>query len=329
MKACSDAFNRPHPARHDLSGERGGVALILVIWVVVILIAIAGEFTYSIRTDLTITRNFKEEEEAYHSALAGIELAKLEIHSLKQPYHVYHNEEGALIFEKEEEEEPPVREGDLGNSSFSYTLTDESGKLNINTASEVQLKELMRNIGIDSSDVDTIADSILDWHDENELHRLNGAEEDYYRSLDHPYSSKDGPFDIIDELLLVKGVTPEIYYGTVDDNEDEDEDDNEIASGGISGYLTTWGSRNININTASEEVLKSVLGTAVAENIIIQREAGPILRARAGGTITSNVFTVESTGRNRDGSISRTIRMTLRKLGKKIEVLYWNDNVIG
>jgi hypothetical protein len=58
MKKCA----LPIPSLRDASGA---VALILVMWVMVILIAIVGEFSYSMRTELNITRNFKEEEEAY------------------------------------------------------------------------------------------------------------------------------------------------------------------------------------------------------------------------------------------------------------------------
>ncbi len=47
--------------------DRGAVALVLVVWVVVVLMAIVGEFAYSMRTEINIVRNFKEEEEAYHN----------------------------------------------------------------------------------------------------------------------------------------------------------------------------------------------------------------------------------------------------------------------
>jgi hypothetical protein len=59
------------PSLRDASGA---VALILVMWVMVILIAIVGEFSYSMRTELNITRNFKEEEEAYQLRLRSSRL---------------------------------------------------------------------------------------------------------------------------------------------------------------------------------------------------------------------------------------------------------------
>jgi general secretion pathway protein K len=204
----------------------------------VILIAIVGEFSYTMRTELNITRNFKEEEESYQSALAGMELAKLEILSADNSSHIYMNDADILVFGEEDEE--PVREGELGNSTYSYTIIDENGKMNINTATRQQLKNIISDSGIDITEVDTIVDSIIDWKDTNDLHLLNGAEEDYYQSLDIPYSSKDGPFDIIEELLLVKGVTPEVFYGSQDEEGEEE-------YSGIAQYFSTWGSRRVNI----------------------------------------------------------------------------------
>jgi type II secretory pathway component PulK len=57
------------------------------------------------------------------------------------------------------------------------------------------------------------ADVIHDWVDPDEERMPFGAEASYYENLAHPYSAKNGPMDSIDELLLLKGFTPEIYYG--------------------------------------------------------------------------------------------------------------------
>ena len=59
---------------------------------------------------------------------------------------------------------------------------------------------------------DEIAAAIIDWIDQDD-NTESGAETDYYATLDPPYAAKNGPFDTIEELLLVKGVTPEILYG--------------------------------------------------------------------------------------------------------------------
>ncbi len=310
-----------------LKDNKGGVALILVIWVTVMLIAIAGEFTYSMRTELNITRNFKEEAEAYQLALAGIEHAKIEILSARKPTHTYLNEDGVLVFSQDDEE--PVRDVNLGSGNFTYTITDEDRKLNINIASPPQLKHVFQNSGFDITEVDTIVDSIIDWRDKDSLHMLNGAEEEYYRSLPEPYSCKDGPFDSIDELLLVKGMTPDILYGSSKILRGDNAKDGKQKYDGVAKYLTVRGSNKVNINTASRIVLEALLGLEKADNIIRQREAGPISRRIAGGKVTSNFFSIISTGANADGAIRRTIKAIVQKKAAREETIYWNDNFSG
>ncbi len=141
---CNRTVRQRMYSDNSVSGEKGAVALILVIWVMVVLMAIVVQFTYSIRTELNITRNFKEEEEAYQLALAGIEKAKIEILSIQDPEYIHINDEGTLVF-NDDEEEVSVREGGLGRGSYSYTIEDEDGKLNINTATLAQLKHIFLN----------------------------------------------------------------------------------------------------------------------------------------------------------------------------------------
>ncbi len=302
-----------------LRNETGAVALLVVLWVIVLLTAIVGEFSYSMRTEINITRNFKEEAEAYYLALAGLEKAKMEI-LLTESLYTYLNKDGVLVFNIDNE--APQRSGNLGRGSFSYNLTDEESKLNINTASALQLRYLFLKSGVDVTDVDIMVDSIIDWRDENDLHMLNGAEEDYYRSLKYPYSAKDGLFESIDELLLVKGMTREIFYGSKDA-------DGEQKYKGVVQYLTVNGLNTININTSSDVVLEAFLGVERAAVIISQRDAGPINSFQQGEKISSDFFTITSTGVAAGGAIKRTIKTIVQKKGNSLEAVYWDDNFFG
>ena len=310
---------------NSVSGEKGAVALILVIWVMVVLMAIVVQFTYSIRTELNITRNFKEEEEAYQLALAGIEKAKIEILSIQDPEYIHINDEGTLVF-NDDEEEVSVREGGLGRGSYSYTIEDEDGKLNINTATLAQLKHIFLNSNIELTEVDEVIDSIVDWRDKNDLHMLNGAEEEYYRSLPEPYSSKDGDFDVLDELLLVKGMNEELYYGS-EGGDDEDESEN-VFEGAVK-YFTVISSDAVNLNTAPMIVLESLFGNRVANDIMNQRDFGPVNRNIAKGKVLSDYFSIISTGSNIDGSIKRRVKTMIHKKPGGLETVYWNDNFLG
>ncbi len=306
----------------SIYNESGGVALVLVVWVIVVLTAIVGEFSYTMRTEINIARNFKEEEEAYQLALAGIEQAKLELLTVNRTEVMYIDEEGMLLFG--DEEEKPIRKDEMGRGSFEYKITDEDGKLNINTATEGQLKALFHDSGVDITEVDIIVDSIFDWRDDNDLHRLNGAEEDYYTSLENPYSCKDGPFSTVEEMLLVKGITNDILYGSKDKEEDDE------YYNGVAQYVTTHGSNLVNINTASEPVLDIALNPTNAQTVLIMREAGPIYSSNIPKSkLSSEYFTIVSTGKNMDGSIKRSIKSVVRIVEKNVEILYWNDNFIG
>ncbi|MBC8413024.1 MAG: general secretion pathway protein GspK [Nitrospira sp.] len=311
-----------------LSCRQGGVALILVIWMMVILTALVTEFTYSMRTEVNIVRNFKEEEEAYQLALGGIEQAKMELLSVQNENEVYVNGEGVLIVGVDNTE--PQRTTELNKGRFTYTIMDEEGKLNLNSITDTQLSKVLEDSGVPSEELDVIVDSVMDWRDTNDLHRLNGAEEDYYRSLDLPYSSSDGLFQAVEELLMVKGMTNDILLGVKSESIDETEvEDAEETLRGIIDILTVFGTRGINVNTASREVLEAVLGPADADNILMQRETGPVTAAVRGGKLTSAYFSIISIGENQDGSIKRTVKTIVNKKGGKLKHVYWNDNVIG
>src|SRR5262249_22680791 len=98
---------------------------------------------------------------------------------------------------------------------------------------------------------DEIANSILNWLDPSGTIRSPGADASYYSGLNPPYRPRNGPLDSLEELLLVKGVTPELLFGN-DRNRngvvDPDEDDGTgQANQGWSAYLTVY-SREMNID---------------------------------------------------------------------------------
>lgn len=153
----------------------------------------------------------------------------------------------------------------IGSASCSVYLYDENGKININGISDEDrdfYKDFFIQKGIDMLDADEIVDSILDWIDPDDLTHLNGAEDNYYESLPEPYKTKNDIFDSIEELTLVKGITPEIF---------ED----------IRNDVTVYGGEQIaiNINFASKETLSSIPGLTdeiVDDLMLYIDENGPI-----------------------------------------------------
>ena len=80
---------------------------------------------------------------------------------------------------------------ELQNGTVTYTIQDENGKISINSANKNTLNKLLKFSGVkDKIEQNTISDSILDWIDADKNHRLNGAEDDYYRKQNPPYFTK-------------------------------------------------------------------------------------------------------------------------------------------
>ena len=176
---------------------------------------------------------------------------------------------------------------EVGDGKYSIKITDLERKVNINTANEVMLQQALALVGVDANDAPTIVGSILDWIDPDSSTHPDGAESDYYQGLDPPYYAKNAPIDDLSELLLVKGVTPEIFWGGVSTNHPRSAFQNRLGrpdasadmpttSVGLVDLFTPISSGRININTASADVLQMVpmIDENVAARIIEFREQG-------------------------------------------------------
>ena len=233
----------------------------MVLWVLTILMVIVFSFSYLVRTETFSSRAFKEGWENKFLAEAGIERAIMELFYRKQnPQNLGEEEQESWRIDGTEQV------GALGGGYYRVRLVDESGKIDLNLAPEVILRNLMNSLNLPGEDkdllVNTIVDSILDWKDADDFHRLNGAESDYYQSLPHPYKAKNGNFDTVEELILVKGVTPEILYG----NDQKP---------GLVDFLTVQAKTNkINLNAASKSVLMALPGMTpeIAEAVAAYRQ---------------------------------------------------------
>ncbi len=168
----------------------------------------------------------------------------------------------------------------LERCEYSVRVIDEAGKLNINVATREQLMALPYM-------EEHIADAILDWRDNDDEPRTEGAEAGYYENQPIPYTIRNGPFRTIRELLQVTGVTETYLYGEdtnlngrLDYNERDGElsppndDGDDYLDEGWIAYLTCYsydrnvdaeGNKRININQADEGQLQSGLQISAAQ----------------------------------------------------------------
>lgn len=280
------------PRNGGLLGDERGLALVMVLLVLSLLLVMAGEFAVAMRLEGTITLNYRATVAAGYLAEAGYHRALAELLPGAIAHHL--DEAGLLVFRRSpigSGKAPERRELHLGSGHLSYRITDEEARLHLNVLARnpEQLHRLLTELGVERDVRDVIVDSIQDWRDPNEEYRLNGAESDYYLALPVPYRSKNADFDSVDELLQVRGVTPQVFYGVGE-------------KPGLVDYLTVAGSGRINLNTASDVVLRT-LGLAQAE-VEVCKAGRPYLspndvtiqRCKVAPLVASTTFRIEATG---------------------------------
>lgn len=191
---------------------------------------------------------------------------------------------------------------DEGNpGGFRYGLTDESTRLNLNILIFVEVfypgggKQLLMSLPQMTEDT---AEAILDWIDVDDEVRPFGAESNYYAGMSPAYEAKNGPLDTIEELLLVRGVTPELLFGLDANHNGVVDLEEEMTPGaaaiepelqlGWMSYLTLYskehnvngdGLKRININNEDLEQLSTDLRSRfdqrMTDFIIAYRQNGP------------------------------------------------------
>ena len=242
--------------------NESGVALVLALVFVALLAAIVFAFVYEMEVDASFAQNqgadFEAQLAARSAAVNGMQI-------LAEQYA-----------DMLESGMPPV-DSELDGSQWSMgasfqtlneatmrsSIADEYGKLNLNALvtyergaqerNEPLIDALRQFFALRSTDVYDPVDAIIDWldYDDMDAEEPDGAENSYYTSLENPYPCKNGPMDTIEELLLIKGITPELYFGNAEEEQLP-----------LSEYLTVHGDweGRVNVNTAREEVIAAVIG---------------------------------------------------------------------
>jgi DNA uptake protein ComE-like DNA-binding protein len=154
----------------------------------------------------------------------------------------------------------------------SVKIVDNDRKFNINVAEREVLVEALRLITGDMAENAAghreIADSILDWRDPNNMTRDFGVETDFYEALQPPYRAKNGPIDDLSELLLVRGVSVPMFWGSGAAGHlqvlnrpppaSRSRFEEPIYTVGLNDLFTALSSRLVNINTADANVLQLI-----------------------------------------------------------------------
>jgi type II secretory pathway component PulK len=294
-------FSSVNRMKTNQQRTEGGIAMIIVMIVIVILAVLAGGFAYSMKVETKLARNSSFESEMELLGRSGVEKARyvLAMQRLapEQARYTALNQKWAngpagtneLLMDIQ------MEHCALTQGEYSIHMEDMERKFSLGAIREgnsIILDRALELIGVDAADVSTIVDSYLDWTDVDETPRLHGAESKFYLHFNPqaPYYAKNGPMDDVSELLLIQGMTPEIYWGSgrtgmipggdrvasrstvMVDGSDEK------ISVGLYDLFTTISAAGmkININTASAEVLQLIPGmTPSLARSIVETRQGP------------------------------------------------------
>lgn len=257
----------------DIVRNNRGIALLLTISVTTILVAAALEYNRQARATLVSTATMRNSITLSQMTASGIHVAMAMLVKDKSESTTDSLLEDWANAEKIEAllAEIPFEDGEL-----TVKITDEMGKIQVNALvaypdknafNEPQLNlwerflNQVRDEGQMQEDSEPVAiiNSVKDWLDSGDdeaITGLSGAESDYYKDLDPPYACRNGPIPDLDELLLIKGITPELYHG----NEETPGLSQSMTIHGVagSGFAFNFPGR-ININTADFPVLMALI----------------------------------------------------------------------
>lgn len=286
---------RSHPLAVLHKGQRG-MAVVMAVAVVLLITTAALELHVNERTNLLNAAGMRDRITLDQMAASGIHLAMAVLVKDRMD-----SESDSL---QEDWADPEtmatlVEELSFEKGKLEVKITDELSRIQINALVDfpgatafnknqhqiwerfagnlLSVYELLGDeLGeMEETDTPTIINSVKDWLDkDDDITSINSAESDYYEDLDPPYACKNGPFDHVSEVRLVKGITPELFNGIA-------------GAMGLSNYITVYGAvkveddkfsypGKVNINTAELPVLKTLLpleSEDFAEPMIAHREA--------------------------------------------------------
>ena len=256
-----------------MNRKNKGFALLAVFWISLLLGILALNYATTARLNAEAGRNRR----------LGAEHDYLLRSAVVKGYHEYlkYRANRSLLAKKEEVEElsdQPLElwypryepwECELEGVKVGIKIVGEAGKFKLNGLKIKRWRRIIEACGVvDEEARDGIIDSILDWVDGDSLHRLNGAESDYYEEQGLEYGCKNREIDVVNELLLIKGVTFKLYAGG-------------DGHPGLIDLLSPYGRDDkLDINSCAPAALVLVedLPPDVINDIIVYRSATPIVK---------------------------------------------------
>jgi len=331
---------------------KNGSVLILTIWVLSFLTIFAIGMGGIVSSQLNLASYFKDRLTIYYLAKAGIERATVELITDRDKTYDTLNED---LTNNESFFKDVLLDTGYFNVSYRledkngldevfYGAEDESSRININYVPEEALKSLLKVIGgVDDGTASDITSAIIDWRDEDIVVSPFGAEDSYYKSLELPYECKNKKFQILEELLLVKGMTPELFLKIKDLITVYGEGKTNINTAGLSIFLALglsndFAERMIKFRQGSDE-RDGTMDDNVFKSVEDMRNIGPMFTEESIAlnrlisydicTVKSDIFRITSSGvlkKDKGRELVRTITCVIKRKGEdRPKILYWRE----
>jgi len=236
-------------------GERG-VALMLVLWVVIVLAAIASGVVVAARRQAALVAALRARAAARYAAESGVTAATSALQALfrgaRSP------EDRARVFGYLDDAARSWGERPLGAARYQVAVADLGARIDLNSANPEVLRGLLQQF-VDADRAATLVDALEDWKDEDDAPREQGAEAADYATAESPFRPSNGPLLRLEELTRIRGF------------------DDSLAAA-LAPYVTVLGDGLVNVNTAPEPVLAAIpeLGAPGAEFLVGARRRGEV-----------------------------------------------------
>ncbi len=181
----------------------------LVMWVLTLLTVMAVGLTAAQRTEVALTDNHVET--VRFRLLADAALAYAALNFMTQP-----SETDAEVTTAETGTAVWLPNGAphswwFAGTDLRISVFNEMSRINLNQAEPELLESLLRALDVPEDEANALSSAITDWRDDDDLARLNGAEDGDYKQAGLAFGAKDEPFVAVEELRQVLGMTPDIY----------------------------------------------------------------------------------------------------------------------
>ncbi|MDA3924514.1 MAG: type II secretion system protein GspK [Kiritimatiellae bacterium] len=290
----------------ELRSSSGGSALIIALWTISLLSILVMSFALDAMIEGRISTYVRQRRRVDYLTQSGVAIAEM---LLEKKDNV---SSGSYADDDEDRWKKPalrlkrgqnaVIDEEIEDGVVHVEIIPEEARWNINLLVGSNYDEvwerMFTNAGIPQEYFSELIDCWNDWIDADSTSSSDGAEDDYYKSLEKPYTARNRQIDTVDELLLIKNFGNAILNGGILNPEEENKE-LQIQVKGIKELFTTYGDGKINVNSAPMGVLMTVPGIdEITAGAIIEEREG----VNAGMTTLGRSMSRSSSGSSNDST---------------------------